>query len=183
MSLYKGLINSTSDELGRISLDGKGWKFEFTRYSIYARPSGTRAVYVFATAAGHVLYIGRAEDLTDRVGNHDRIAEAVSRGASELWVHRTGPYSSVHFHDVEKQLIQTYCPQMNTQHNSLVNLGRPDSIPAAWPAPASFGMLSGLGMGAPNTPPKLGGLLGLAQTFDIPSNGTGQVGLLAGLKL
>ena len=103
--------------------DDFGIRYRFDVYSIRDRPIGVNAVYWFAfkTAYSYVpLYIGRAEMLSDRLPGHERLPEAIRRGATHLLVHVPGAHDLVKFAEVEKRLIQCFSPPMNTQHNTLL---------------------------------------------------------------
>ena len=143
MSLYGASINTPLAE--KRYLQDWQWKFEFQRYPIDARPQGRDCVYAFVSSYGFVHYVGRAEDLSSRIGPHDRIDEAKRDGATELWVHRTNAQSKVHFHEVEQRLIRALCPPLNKQHNSLASLGGLLGLSAAGTKPeAPFGLLGAL---------------------------------------
>jgi hypothetical protein len=98
------------------------WKFEFAAHSVFRQVHGVNVVYAFVRRDGYILYIGRAEILSERLRSHDKIKEAISQGATELWVHSTNEYSPVNFHDVEEMLIKAYCPPLNKKHNTLAGL-------------------------------------------------------------
>lgn len=99
-----------------------GMRYRFDVYDIRARPSGVEAVYWFAglSASTYVpLYIGRADILSTRLASHDRIDEAIRRGATHLLVHIPGPADPIRFADVERRLISRFCPPLNEQYNWL----------------------------------------------------------------
>lgn len=119
----------------RLLRDGMGIEYRFDVFSIHDRVHAPDAVYAFATSWGRVLYIGRADDLGDRLVRHERKAEAIHAGATELWVHPdAGPY--VDFHVAERRLIRALCPPLNQQHNWLHELA---------PMPPKLSSLFGLG--------------------------------------
>lgn len=74
-------------------------------------------VYAFVNIDNVVGYIGRAENLQDRQGSHERRKEALREGFGRLYVHWQGMFDPVNFKTAEVNLIRAYCPQLNTQHN------------------------------------------------------------------
>jgi len=65
------------------------------------------------------LYFGQAEDLQSRLPCHERWAEAVRLGATEVQAHSTQGGELVRCAE-ERDLIQRWDPPLNTQHRRVV---------------------------------------------------------------
>ncbi|GAA0302123.1 GIY-YIG nuclease family protein [Rhodovulum strictum] len=105
--------------------DNRQTPYRFEVYGIDEAPSGRNVVYMFCIAwlVGYSpLYIGRAEDLSKRLANHERKDQAKARGASALLVHRPGLLDYVQYKEAEIRLIQSFNPSLNVQHNALGGL-------------------------------------------------------------
>lgn len=105
-----------------IAFDGVSMNYRFDIFAIYERPFGARAVYVFArwTTQGYLpLYIGKAESLRERLGDHERLTEAMERGATHLLVHIPRTIDPIRYDEAERRLIRHFTPPLNTQHNPL----------------------------------------------------------------
>jgi len=149
--------NSNFQDPGTTLSDG-AVRYHFAVFSIHDRPDWTNAVYAFMTGTGTILYIGKASSLSDRLCNHERMDEALRRGAEYLLVHRPGATAQFPYEQAEKRLINALSPTMNTHHNALA------------------GVLSGLGI-APAQPDALG--LGLInRTSSNTSAWTNALGLI-----
>jgi hypothetical protein len=145
-------------------IDGYGMRYRFWRYPIGQSPEWYDSVYAFVRHSlvgvihtPMIEYIGKAERTKERLGNHDRIAAARRRGATEVWVHPPVTGDPIDYHEVERRLISFYDPPMNKQH------------------PVPFALLGGLG--------GLGGYASEPQALPLSALGTG-FGTLApqGLK-
>ncbi len=79
------------------------------------------AVYIMATeakAGRHTaIYVGEAEDIGPRIRSHERLAEAISRGATSLHVHLLAETYSERV-ALERGLIQGQNPPLNKQHKN-----------------------------------------------------------------
>jgi len=102
--------------------DSFGNWFQFAVFPISSRPNLRNSVYCFMTESGYILYIGRAENLPNRLSGHERLDEAIAQGAQHLLVHTPLPGAIFPYKDVEERLITALCPPMNTQHNALAGL-------------------------------------------------------------
>jgi excinuclease UvrABC nuclease subunit len=107
--------------------DGLGIEYSFGVYDIRALPSATNAVYLFCKIenGNYVpLYIGKAENLSNRLSGHERKDEAIRLGAKYLFVHAPGFAAMVGYLEVERRLIARYDPVLNTHHrNAFANIG------------------------------------------------------------
>lgn len=63
------------------------------------------------------IYIGKAESFSSRLPNHERWAEAARLGATH--VHAMVVQQEANRDSIEKDLIQTFQPTLNTQLKSL----------------------------------------------------------------
>lgn len=102
--------------------DGIDTEYTFGVYSIHSSPSATNAVYMFCKIQGGQyvsLYIGKAENLNNRLTRHERLAEAVRLGATHLLVHAPGYGAKVHYLEAERRLIAHYNPVLNVHHRTL----------------------------------------------------------------
>ncbi|WP_324134171.1 hypothetical protein [Bosea sp. (in: a-proteobacteria)] len=101
---------------------GDGLACMFARFLIDDEPELTHSVYGFISShslgllgqAYKVHYFGRALWVDERLGDHERLAEAKRQGATELWIH-TPRWGDVHYWDIESKLIEKYRPPMNKQ--------------------------------------------------------------------
>lgn len=130
--------------------DGFGLTYKFVRYNLDARPDLHASVYAYVSIRQGVImtfpvleYVGRAVDLRDRLDQHERLAEARRRGATELWVHTPGWSDPIGYFEAERRLIETYQPPMCEQHPAPLGrlgdlLGTLQSRPAS-PSLASLG--------------------------------------------
>jgi hypothetical protein len=78
---------------------------------------GVKVVYGFVTAERRVLYLGKADVLSERLSGHEKLGLAMLMGATQLWVHEPGPFDLVSHEDAERRLIRAYAPILNKQHN------------------------------------------------------------------
>ncbi|MBO6756372.1 MAG: hypothetical protein JJ902_08605 [Roseibium sp.] len=121
--ISNGLFSPPATMLGSLSgFDGVDTNYSFGIYEIWAIPSAFNAVYMFCKLEGSVhvpLYIGRAENLANRLSGHERLEEAIFQGATHLLVHAPGHAARVGFIEAERRLIIRYNPPLNTQHRSL----------------------------------------------------------------
>ena len=94
-----------------------GTRYEFRIYPIEATPSADNAVYMFCCVEDNEyipVYIGKAEDLPDRLSGHERIDEARDLGATHLLVYASDPK----YKDVETWLIAHHNPTLNKHHTT-----------------------------------------------------------------
>ena len=94
-------------------------KYRCKVYHIGDKPAGTNVVYIFVAREGIrplIIYVGKAEKLSDRLDGHEKMLEAKRLGASEVWVHTPNVLDSVNFLEVERRLIQFYQPPLNAHH-------------------------------------------------------------------
>ena len=61
------------------------------------------------------LYFGIADDLSNRIPNHERWSDAVRAGATHVMTHTTPSGASARESE-EKDLIQRWNPPLNTHH-------------------------------------------------------------------
>lgn len=78
--------------------------------------------YMFAKklANGNYLpaYIGQADNLSNRLPNHERLADAVKAGATYVLTHTTPAGEQARLAE-ERDLIQQWDPPLNTQHRKV----------------------------------------------------------------
>jgi len=117
--------------------DDCGIRYRFEVRPLTPRSYGTAVVYGFLTAERRVLYLGKADILSERLSGHEKLGLAVRMGATELWVHEPGPFHLVSHEDAERRLIRAYAPILNKQHNPAAQLR------------GSISNLSGVGMTNP----------------------------------
>lgn len=89
-------------------------------FEVYSKNNGWNdapGLYIFAyqsTSAWHALYVGQTDSFLSRLPNHDKLNEAVRRGATHIHAKIVGQQ---HQRDTwEKMLIQHLQPPMNVQH-------------------------------------------------------------------
>lgn len=104
--------------------DGIGMRYIFTEWpKSWAVPSRKNAVYAFVNVNGLPGYIGKAEDLADRLSGHEKRPLALFLGYDRLFFHVPGPSDRIHYMDVERRLIKRLCPPLNDTFNWLKRLG------------------------------------------------------------
>jgi hypothetical protein len=124
--------------LGSVILrDNLGMAYRFSRQSISWPAYGVNVVYAFATADNRIIYIGKADILSERLSGHERLSEARNLGAVALLVHEPKLWDPVPYEQAEERLIRAYCPVLNRQFNWLSALGKSGS---SYPSLASLGM-------------------------------------------
>ncbi len=98
--------------------DGVDTSYQFEIFGIHAQPAKTNAVYMFCKLenGNYVpVYIGRAQNLSERLANHERKTEAINLGAQYLLVHTPPVYAArVNYIEAERRLITQYNPVLNT---------------------------------------------------------------------
>ena len=103
--------------------DGVDTSYQFEIFGIHARPARTNAVYMFCKLENGTyvpVYIGRAQNLSERLANHERKTEAINLGAQYLLVHTPPAFAArVNYIEAERRLIAQYDPVLNTQHRGL----------------------------------------------------------------
>ena len=106
--------------------DGVDTSYQFEIYGIDAQPIRANAVYMFCKLEHGIYvpnYIGRAQNLSERLANHERKAEAINLGAQFLLVHTPPAFTArVNYIEAERRLIRQYNPVLNTQHRGLGSL-------------------------------------------------------------
>jgi len=96
---------------------GNGQTLEFTIYG--TNPSGWNKVgglYIFTYFDGQywrALYVGQAQDFSSRLPNHERLAEAIRRGATHI--HAVVIPQAANRDTLEALLISHLQPPMNEQ--------------------------------------------------------------------
>ena len=88
--------------------------FEAFPYEGTVWREGIGGVYVFAALEGSCwdpVYVGRTEDFSGRLGNHDRWLEAESLGAIHVFVKEMNDESVRR--KLEEQLIKEFNPPLN----------------------------------------------------------------------
>lgn len=95
-----------------------GASYTFTVYSMDGDWNDVPGVYVFARPAAQgswdPLYIGQCDSFKNRMCPHDRWDEAVQMGANS--VHVVVIQSAKERDSVEREMIQSLDPPMNTHH-------------------------------------------------------------------
>lgn len=109
-----------SGMLGSLAIfDGIDTHHNFSVYGILATSEGVNAIYMFCKLQGSTcvqLYIGRADNLANRLTRHERVNEAVHQGASHLLVHVPGYAARINYIEAERRLIAFYNPPLNILH-------------------------------------------------------------------
>lgn len=106
--------------------DGVDTNYGFEVHGINAQPARNNAVYMFCKLENGKyvpLYIGRAQNLSERLSGHERKADALRLGALYLLVHTPPAFAArVNYIEAERRLIAHYNPVLNTQHRGLDGL-------------------------------------------------------------
>ena len=72
-------------------------------------------IFTYQTSGGwYPLYVGQADSLRDRLLNHERLNEAIQKGATHIHALVVG--QQINRDKWERMLIQNLQPPMNTQH-------------------------------------------------------------------
>lgn len=90
---------------------------EFQVLDLQAQWNPVPGIYIFCKVENgiwHPLYIGQTDNFSDRLPNHERRQEAIRSGASHI--HARVVQNAAERDQIEKILIQTYNPPLNTQH-------------------------------------------------------------------
>lgn len=96
---------------------GNGNTLKFTVHDSNQDWKAVGGLYVFAslTEDGWLpLYIGKADDFSDRLPSHERLDEAIELGATHI--HAAIVSSEANRDKWEPMLIQHYQPPLNVQH-------------------------------------------------------------------
>jgi excinuclease UvrABC nuclease subunit len=96
---------------------GDGMSLPFTVYDRNEGWNDVPGLYIFAFVSGgrwHSLYVGQADSFKDRLPNHERLKEAIQKGATHI--HATVVHNQTERDIWERKLIQTLQPPMNVQH-------------------------------------------------------------------
>ena len=93
--------------------------YEFTIYEMATTTwNDVGGVYIFSGEAGSgrwaAWYIGQCDSFMNRCPTHERWVEAIQRGATH--VHALVVPLEANRLAIEKQLIQTFQPPLNTHH-------------------------------------------------------------------
>jgi hypothetical protein len=105
--------------------DGIDTRYRFDVYDLSARPRETNAVYAFAQqdylglSGYRILYIGKAEQIADRLSGHEKKETAIALGANKLLMHKPRSFDRISYLEAERKLIAAYAPILNFQHNPL----------------------------------------------------------------
>lgn len=105
--------------------DGISVEYRFDNFDISYKAYGVNAVYAFASlglAGLRILYIGKADILSERLSRHEKMPEACAMGATRLLVHIPSAHDPIDHVAAEKRLIGRYVPPLNKQHNPLSSL-------------------------------------------------------------
>lgn len=95
---------------------GNGQTLDFTVYDSNQNWKKVAGLYIFSyqTQGGwHPLYVGQTDDFSSRFSNHERLQEAVNKGATHI--HAVVISQALHRDKYEAMLIQHLQPIMNTQ--------------------------------------------------------------------
>lgn len=95
---------------------GNGQSQEFTIYDPSQNWNKVAGLYIFsylAQGAWYPLYIGQTDDFSSRLPNHERLPEAVRRGATHI--HAAVVPQASNRDRLEAMLIQHLQSPMNTQ--------------------------------------------------------------------
>jgi hypothetical protein len=95
------------------------WKVERPRDGSSITNAGGNYVFLKLLANGNYLpiYIGQADDLSQRLPNHDRFDEAVNTGASVVVAHTTPAGEAARLAE-ERDLIAKWNPELNIHHRT-----------------------------------------------------------------
>lgn len=94
-----------------------GETLDFTIYSQNAGWNKVGGLYIFAYSDGqywNALYIGQTDDFSSRMPSHDRLDEAVRKGATHI--HAVVVPQVANRDKWEQMLIQYHQPPMNIQN-------------------------------------------------------------------
>jgi excinuclease UvrABC nuclease subunit len=81
---------------------------------VFLKPSVTRPGY------WDFLYVGQAANLKDRLQNHERWPSAMLRGCTAIAA--LPVWNAIERDALERDMIQSLCPLMNSHHNGLRSL-------------------------------------------------------------
>ena len=111
-----------ADSLNWPGKSGKTYTYHFLASLAADRVKAEPGNYIFAkrTAGGGwtPLYIGKAENLSARLSNHDRWDEAVRLGATHAYAHTSQGTEQSRLNE-ERDLIQRWNPPLNTHHRNV----------------------------------------------------------------
>jgi len=96
---------------------GNGQQLEFTIYNSNINWRKTSGLYIFSYLSGnkwHPVYIGQTDDFSTRLPHHDRLDEAVRKGATHI--HAAVVPLQSNRNSWESMLIKNLKPILNTQH-------------------------------------------------------------------
>lgn len=98
---------------------GNGSKIDLTIYRLNTRWNSVGGLYVFTykKVNGHwkALYIGQTDDLSSGLSSHERLNEAIDKGATHI--HAIAISSQSDREKYERMLIAYLQPPMNSQPN------------------------------------------------------------------
>jgi hypothetical protein len=129
-------------DLARLrGLSGRDYKYlpldiSASWFPVPANYAFARAGTLLSAAGWTILYLGEAEDMKERMARHERLLEAIGRGATHVLSH-TNPLGVDARRAEESDLIRLHNPPMNAQH-------RTDSL-------AAIGAMGLTGLGSPFT--------------------------------
>lgn len=111
-----------SDVIDWTGKSGKQYRYWFlenvTAASIKTVPGNYAFVKRLPNGNFTPLYFGVAEDLSERISNHDRWDDAIRAGMTHVMSHTTPGGEKVRC-DEEIDLIQQWRPPLNTQHRQV----------------------------------------------------------------
>lgn len=102
-----------------VILQDRSVRYSFNVHRIGEKPAYTNCVYVF-TKDGLPLYIGKAENLTERLSGHEKLLPALLLGANQLFVHSPTLLCAVPYSEAEERLIGAYNPPLNDKFRTNV---------------------------------------------------------------
>lgn len=96
------------------------YRYWFSNLTDSFKKEAGNYMFVKQLANGNWLpvYIGQADDLSARLPNHERLADAKRAGASHLMTHTTPAGEQARLAE-EKDLIEFWKPVLNTQHKKV----------------------------------------------------------------
>jgi len=96
---------------------GKMYRYWFGDIDSSFKADGGNYMFVREVSSGKWLpvYIGQADDLGNRLANHERWAEAIKAGATRVMTHTTPAGEQARL-DEERDLIEYWHPPLNTHH-------------------------------------------------------------------
>jgi hypothetical protein len=96
------------------------WKLDQPRKGASMQSVGGNYVFLKQLANGNYLpvYVGQADDLSNRLPNHERFDDAIRAGASVVVAHTTQAGESARLSE-ERDLIAKWNPILNVHHRTI----------------------------------------------------------------